>query len=129
MLFIGDECTGSGTVTGPARSRTTPNGAQVASFSVRVYGLPDQKYADVECWKDLVPYACALEKGDVVHIDGNVRKDDYQSQKKGTTQYKIVANFLQAQQTVNAPDDGGYDEYAGSEWESMASDGYDPFPD
>lgn len=114
MIFQNGECSGVITVTYPAKTRTTPSGSKVASFSGRVYGLGEQKYVNVECWDELVPYAEAIEKGDKVHVDGEVREDKYASEKKGEKTMKIVAAYLHAQDYVSPGepdyDDGGYDE-------------------
>lgn len=110
MIFQNGECTGVITVTYPAKTRTTPSGSKVASFSGRVYGLGEQKYVNIECWDALVPYAEAIEAGDKVHVDGEVREDKYASEKKGEKVLKIVANYLHAQEYVS-PGEPDYDDY------------------
>jgi len=58
------------------------------------------KYIDVEAWGPLVPYASCIEKGDTFLLAGVYEKDEYQSQKKGEDKYKVKAEFLIVQPTV-----------------------------
>ena len=141
MIVFNEEVFGVVTVSQTAQTRRTPSGTMVSSFSARVYGM-DQKYVEVECWRELVYYAEALEKGDKVLVSGDLRRDDYRSDKSGVETFKIIANYLHAQDTVAAPvaEEPSADpsqayvernkpQQESSEWDELRDDEYDPFPD
>jgi len=115
-----------------ARYREYQSGKRVANFGICYESLKGQngryfnKYINVDVWGDLALYAGGLEQGDSVLVAGTVERDDYNSQKKGSDQYKIVCrnrDIVLLQQKADtgygadydAPGEGAFSEYEGEE--------------
>lgn len=116
-----------------ARYREYPSGKRVANFGICYESLRGaggryfSKYINVDVWGDLALYAGGLEQGDVVLVAGTVERDEYNSEKKQSDQYKIVCRnrdivVLQQRAEENAADyeaeegtEGAFSEYEGEE--------------
>ena len=89
-----------GVVTQDAKVRTFDSGKTKTTFSMRYAQEKDEdgnkisKYMEVEAWGKLALYASGIERGDVVHVDGEWMRDDYLSEKKGEDRYKLMADII-----------------------------------
>ena len=87
------------------------------------------KYIDVEAWGSLVPYASCIEKGDSFLVFGVYERDDYQSKRKGEDVYKVKAEFICVQPTVDASEEAEEPHTAGTFTELPNGDEENPFAD
>ena len=89
-----------GVVTQDAKLRQFDSGKCKTSFSMRYDQERDEdgnkisKYMEIEAWAELAKYAAGLERGDVIHVDGEFMRDNYLSEKKGEERHKVVADTI-----------------------------------
>ena len=102
-----------GVVTQDAKTKVFDSGKTKTSFSMRYDQERDEdgnkisKYMEVEAWAELARYASGLERGDVVHVDGEFMRDNYLSEKKGEDRYKVAADIIFVQPFAEAAEEYG----------------------
>lgn len=90
---------GTAKVTSDPQYRDTSTGKQVTSFYVLsdTVGFGKNKEYEsykINAWGELAVFARNFEKGDVIHVDGECKRDEYASNKNGKDEYEITAQEL-----------------------------------
>lgn len=98
-----------GRVTKDATFRTFESGSRVANFSIAYEryeedGKSKSKYIDVNAWASLADYAAGIERNDYVLVAGALRRDNYQSEKKGQEIYNLRADLVLVQERAYEQD-------------------------
>ena len=85
-----------------AENKTTTNGKTVTTLSLATKttykkdGERQQRteWHRIECWGRLAEYAAAFRKGAQIHVEGELRSRDYESNGANVRTYEIVANSI-----------------------------------
>ena len=99
-----------------AETKTTPNGKTVTTLSLatKTSYLKDGERQErtqwhrIECWGRLAEYAGAFKKSAQIHVEGELRSREYESNGAKVRTYDIVAsaivNLRAGQRNAQAPD-------------------------
>lgn len=90
---------GSGKITSDPRYTQTKTGKDVCSFYICSDVLGSGKNKEYEsykvtAWNELASEAKLYEKGDIVCVEGECKRDAYTSDKNGKDEYEITASVL-----------------------------------
>jgi single-strand DNA-binding protein len=102
-----------GNVTRDPELRYTPQGAAVASFTIAVDGVRDDKgerrtdFFPVTVWEKQAE-ACAkhLQKGALVHVEGHLRQDRWEAEGEKRSRLEVIGDrvtFLGGIRKADAP--------------------------
>lgn len=91
---------GTGKITSDPHTRETKTGKLINGFYVcsDTIGFGKNKEYEsykINAWDELANYANNLDKGDVVYVEGECKRDDYLSEKNGKDEFQITAQILQ----------------------------------
>ena len=90
---------GTGKITSAPQFRTFDSGNTLTFFFINsdTIGKGKEKQYEsykVNAWGEWSDYANALEKGDIIYLEGECKKDEYLSKKSGEEEYTINVQIL-----------------------------------
>lgn len=90
---------GTGKITSAPQYRTFDSGNTLTSFFINSDSSgkgKDKQFESykINAWGEWSDYANALEKGDIIYVEGECVKDDYNSKRNGTDEYMINVQEL-----------------------------------